>query len=761
MNSNIALYSKCKITPEKNFKVDDIEDYLTSIEGAYFYTHKVQYFKHALKVTCRVNFDQSFLYIGNSTTNFNYAKVYEGTIAQTNIHYYFIVNKRWISETCLELELEMDTLNTLKTLVSLSSKTMILREHKNRWKNAGEPGLYLPKIDLYSEGINAILFKTKETPLYEYFDDDFVLGSFYLIYRSADADEQGNAIGAVNVFCCGDDRIEVNVSASGGYSGTITWNDLDAGYGDTFIIYGGDITSNVGAKVTFTLWKTKKESQEVTFEIENSSQAIICSRKHIYHGYVDNNGFHTISEAYYRAITGKQFDNFEVEKVHVARQVGSSVLLSDLTPTYIREEHPMSLIEQWTTINSYLEAITSIDRTDPKLVKIVKLPYRPLTFNLNSNGVLVSIPDGWVFEQNISGFPSMLKLKDGNNLTKCLKRNLFLATDDDNYESPYDVLEYETQDDRGKLVARNDNYETKLKNSDYLLQKMVYDSFSFEFKAELMETDGGPTMLNVNFDVTLTLSSKFMFEFPLTTFNSGLKMDNQDYSGIMYVARNNEVPLFNSAYLNYVRTGYNYDIKTRNRQLASSIVGGTLATIGAIGSFVSSIYTGGIGITAGIGLATTATKSFYNAISRTAQNDQNIAEKLHTTQMQGISVAGADDVDLMSEYTDDNKAKLVMYEVTPKMKKALCDLFYYCGYIAGYQGIPNETSRKVFNFVQADILFNVMQYNVSNDLLDDYKKKYSDGVTIIHHYTLKDANNQNVRGWDFEQQYENWETTLS
>ena len=62
--------------------------------------------------------------------------------------------------------------------------------------------------------------------------------------------------------------------------------------------------------------------------------------------------------------------------------------------------------------------------------------------------------------------------------------------------------------------------------------------------------------------------------------------EQEDYDRLIYVNRNNEVSTYDNAYLNYIRTGYNYDVKNKNRNIASSIlgmltgVGGTTLDIG-------------------------------------------------------------------------------------------------------------------------------------------------------------------------------------
>ena len=766
--SEIVLYENCAIMPEKNFKVDDLEDYLATLTS--FPYSSAQIIKHNLDLTIKITKQENNLEIKQfplleaeiTLPNYNYCKIRNKERISNAVQppfqyfYYFIVDKRWISSEAIELTLRMDTLNSLKSYVSLSEKTTILRQHKNRWKNASSPELYLPVVDLYSEGIEPVLFKKQEVDLYQQEDDEFVEGNWYLIYRSHTDDENS----PIDILLCGDSDIPVDVSAVSGYTGNFNLSiDRDAGYDPSYVIYGGD--ANIGCKMTFKYWTSRKEYDYASFTITASNQCIFLTRRRIYFGTVDASGY-TITHWYeYTSLANKSFEEVEFEGIKCLRQdIPNSVLIparpTNLTTTIISSMHENSKIKNYVGAQGTIEPIDAVNRTDPKLLKIIKLPYRPLNFSFNASGVLTSLPAGWTYEGTLVDFPHMLRYTE-ENTTKALSHNFFLFGDDE-YESPYEILEYESQSNRGKRISKSDHYETKLLHSDYLVQKFVYDSFAFNFRAELMDTDGAPQTLYTTFSVSLTMSSKFMFQFPLTTFGSGLKLDTQDYSGMAYVVRNNELPIFNSAYLNYIRTGYNYDIKTRNRQLSSNIVLGSLSLIGAVASAVGG---GPLGTAGAIGLGVNALSKFTSTAFSTAQADQNIAQKLKTAEMQGLSVAGSDDVDLMSIYTNDNKAKLIKYEVSDRMKKAMFDLFYYCGYIAGYQGVPNETTRKVFNFVQAEIVFNTLNYNIPAKLLEDYRSKYHDGITIIHHYTLKNNDNVDVRGWDFEQQYENWETSTA
>ena len=67
------------------------------------------------------------------------------------------------------------------------------------------------------------------------------------------------------------------------------------------------------------------------------------------------------------------------------------------------------------------------------------------------------------------------------------------------------------------------------------------------------------------------------------------------------------------------------------------------------------------------------------------------------------------------------------------MKTALENLFHYCGYAAETSGIPDETSRCWFNFVQADI--EILNTNGTPVwAIDEIKGRYGAGLTILHKY---------------------------
>ena len=180
--------------------------------------------------------------------------------------------------------------------------------------------------------------------------------------------------------------------------------------------------------------------------------------------------------------------------------------------------------------------------------------------------------------------------------------------------------------------------------------------------------------------MTSTINSRFLFTFNEYT-TDGKALNN--YDNIMYVARNNEVTIYTSAYMSYLKNGYNYDVKSKQRTEVGTWVGFGVTTIGAVASFAS-----GVGSGAGVVLAASAAAQLVNAVNHTAQAEANQSQKLQQLRMQANSVYGADDVDLMTKYTG-NIAKLMLFKVSDRLKNCLYNLFFYTGYTLEAQGIPN------------------------------------------------------------------------
>ena len=400
-----------------------------------------------------------------------------------------------------------------------------------------------------------------------------------------------------------------------------------------------------------------------------------------------------------------------------------------------------------------LDTIDEVDRTDAKNIKLIKLPYVPYNFSFTGTTMKIVDDDKWELvqlTQSGGGVIYVLKLKDittklnseinssylnehplrnlyRNNLTTLNPQNTTLRSADTDY-----------------------NNESKLFNSEFYRPTYVYDSFQYVVQLEKCNMSyyitNGVTSFYIDFDVTRTINSKFMFTFKTLS----LRNATENYAKYMPIARNNEEVLYNVPYINYIRTGYNYDIKNRNLSNLSNVVGLGLSTAGMVASFVvPSAPLKALGIvTSLISMA----MSVKNTISAAVSNQMSIDRKLQETKMQTASVSGSDDVDLMSVYAE-NRLKYLVYEPTAIMKNMLYNLFFFAGYNSQRMGLPSHNTRLNFDYLECDAVIEKTA-NIPDDCLSELINSFKNGVTYIH------KTNRTTDKWDFEQKYENWEKSL-
>lgn len=441
----------------------------------------------------------------------------------------------------------------------------------------------------------------------------------------------------------------------------------------------------------------------------------------------------------YRRTIG-QYDNIVINSSEKKFAIYDTELITNATETYRKYSDSTYWSSHNIQFNSKepiqvtLKSIDDIDRTQSTLIKIINIPYLPLEhngliFNLNSNytidtkGIKVLGADK-VFESTLYEYSPM-------------NEHLLVTTRDISTSGSPDL--------------RNDALESKIYNSEFFTPKFVYDSFSYNFNLENVDVNfiDFASSLKINYKVTNTINSNMLF-----TFDVPLKRSTSDYDNICLVRRNNELPIYNSQYINYVRTGYNYDKKNKDLNLLKGMTS-TVATTG-IGALAGAQKGGFAG--AAIGAIGGLMTGLTNTIFAQVQADNAIKQKLEETSRQAISVNGSDDIDLLNTYTDGNKAKFVTYDCSERTKQSILDLFYYGGYSDNIQEVPNLNTRLWFNFIQCEPVFNEETTTPYYEFLEDIKRRYSEGVTVYHRNDY--GTEANPIKYDWDQIYENWEVSL-
>ena len=132
-HSVITLWRLTGLLPDHNYVIEDIQSYL----GEGIKIDPFQFLELKPKMTIKIQKGQQFLQF-NGDFNFDYCHITRtGYGFDDSGAYYFVVDKRWKSKDCLELDLEMDVLNSFEwdAHYTVSDKTLVKRQHKNRFSN--------------------------------------------------------------------------------------------------------------------------------------------------------------------------------------------------------------------------------------------------------------------------------------------------------------------------------------------------------------------------------------------------------------------------------------------------------------------------------------------------------------------------------------------------------------------------------------------------------------------------------------------------
>ena len=398
--------------------------------------------------------------------------------------------------------------------------------------------------------------------------------------------------------------------------------------------------------------------------------------------------------------------------------------------------------------DSVIDGVDKVDRTDSKNIKLIKLPYCPYNFTINSDKLHTNGNLDWDYaEVTQSGGGKLLCLKLKKMSTKLHTDITWLSGD----YRPFMPL-HVTMSSPSDTQLRQSMDDSKIYHSEFYKPTYYYDSFSFAIQLEKCVVASYHDIteynyLKLRFDVTSTINSRFMFTFNNYYINYG----EQNYAKNLIIVRNNEEVLYNVAFINYVRTGYNFDQKAKT---LTNIANWTGVGLGAV-SIGASLLAPSVPLkVAGVvGAVVSMATSIKSAVSTSIQSEQTLQNKILQTQNQTSSVAGSDDVDLMSVYAE-NRLKYLIYQPMPNMKNLLNDLFFYAGYNSGRMGLPNHNTRVNFDYLECDAVLESAGANLPQEIIDEIKNCYKVGVTFIH------KTSRTTDKWDIEQKYENWENSI-
>ena len=717
-----------------------------------------QYVKHGLNISIKIDANQVIINKDIPDYPYNYVSITNSDDGRT--FYYFIMDIEWVSQNTVRFILSIDSIATFWDDLDFNEKTTILREHKDRFyqKDIIDAGATLVrKIDEESEGINPIQVKQSELTITDANIDDL---SWYLIYKTEQDASKLNE-NPVKCYLCASEDLKID-QATGDTS--ITLGNLNKNY--TYFFLDTENNTNSGFSVTTTSTNTFTLD-----EVSGGSTAKVLVIRYdnteakwfVGSLFYDNNDVYTknkrilyvdsvvltfingLTQGYYYAVNKNITDYYEYR------------YLATISNRYLTG----------TSGDVYIKSIKTLDKTDTTIMKIINTPYCPINMTKTNN--IWSFPNTWEYSRE----QQYLKLKDLDSEFLRSIRTLTLPN------TTYKII------DTTKLTGlRNNDLESKIYHSDITSLSFIYDSFLKSYRREACITNDEEPVVEIKFKQSNNIISNMLFDF--TPGANQEYKQIEAFENILPCTRNNEVTIYSSDYLNYMRTGYNFDKKANSLALTQNIIN---TIIGASGAGISVglnrrtelakaknnradiTFTGNaesdylkvvnaayarkreeatvnsIATNQMVGLGINAGQAAANTIFQALQQANSLKAKQANLAIQKASVSGSDDLNLMKYYSGN---KLVMYEFGPidVVKNNICDIFYYTGYAVNKQEMPNMFSRSNFNFIQCDPIFTTASTNkFIKPYLEDIKLRFNLGVTVYHNADDFDQVKENLEVW--------------
>lgn len=716
MHSTITLYAAPYLAPEKNFIVENIEDYLNTYNKGLMSIANFQYQRLEREKVIKIAASQTLA--SSDVFPYNYVKIENESNAGDpfeNAAYYFIVGYEQRGENTIALSLQLDVLNTFYDFYKtrFDESTYIRRAHKNRFRVYGNDGQVVtlsPIFDHVPEGDSPQLFE--KTNRRRVITDDRGMTDvnyFYLIYRTSQD-------GAPCIDFCADREIKIGERETG--------PAYELAYSD---MADGRYYYLVGPS-SFTIKANSPGIADRSYTVTNGYAVIWKAGGALNWRVSDASQFVNDSQA-----TGQFVTNPSFRVTNGARLYFNSTLTGDASQ--IRGF-------SYTTINAgtggdiMLSSIAALDRTDSRIVKVIECPYCPVNFTYDEDTAVYTFDH--FTQKSPEGFLRTYDLQ-------ARLPSVTLGSLDLRYVVTEEVETAQITQPSIPVLE-----DPKLKTSPYFMPILFYDNFQLPIRLEdfsVMPRQTGGITLAVRYKQSSDISSALCF-YAVPAGGRTFRRNRQAerYEPYMPVTRNNEIPLYSSDYLNYLRNGFNYDKKKQEQALGQQATMAGIQAIASLLSFALAVPTGGISAAAGIGLAAGAVGSAASLAFNKKEGEDALAQKINQLKAQSFRVSSVDDLDLLKTYSD-NKLFYTEVSITNEEHDAKNKAFREYGYSVGRNGKPDDfdgqdllNSRRYYNFLQCDPVFilpigqQVGRRGLTGvvEYAPDIAEKFSAGVTIWH-----------------------------
>ena len=692
-------------------------------------------FKLEPELEIKLEMDSAFA-IPVNVEDYDYAIVQaDGGAGRTNKLPYFIDKIDRVSDQVVRVRLLFDELNFMSAIGSadgiasfLSDRTRVTREHKDRFAKSKTGKSYLPIIDRFPEGISGNFHRTSKEAIELSENVKTGKGFDWTAFYFSDGTDASSPISSFLVadeplfqktLKAGEDTLSVNQSTGypnsssvyfclcEAYSTKVAFNQLSSQ--NTRVVTLGE-TAQIDGRDCIVL------AARVWYDYKSATST---SGAYLYKLWYDKNGLFVKEEQ----VGGIENLLNNITAPKCARVFSGTSARPTSMAAILRLPTLESFFKKDMDDLDRIVAESDIDRTALGLKKAICLPYRP--FDRDDAGYL---PEGCFV---VAGKILLASASLESTISFTPKgRELYLPN----------MSAKPTEATDGKATALQ--LEPKVFSSEFRFSKLVYDSFSIVLKGEDCYFNTNLSEIgNDKIVFKFFASPSMVSEFDLTLYSwPGYSAEefilspvwSEDYPLHLIINRNNETPVYTSAYLDYLRTGYNYDLKSQAVQLGMQGLGIAISAINAGVGIAATFATGGLAAPYAVSAATGFASSIANIGKTAAENQRGNAQRLKELQAQGASVAGNSDFAVSKRYTK-NRVSLETYSVEPRLIASARSFFYLKGYATDEIKAPSCHSRAHFDFIECEPVFQPEALSLFPKwMLELIADDLRQGVTVMH-----------------------------
>lgn len=709
-------------------------------------------FKLEPELEIKLEMDSAFA-IPVNVEDYDYAIIEADATTRSLMLPFFIDKIDRVSDQVVRVRLLFDELNFMSAIGSadgigiyLSDRTRVTREHKDRFAKSKTGKSYLPIIDRFPEGISGNFRRTSkeaiELPENVKTGKGFDWTAFYF-------SDGTDASSPISSFLVADEPLFQKTKKAA--KDTLAYADIPE-YVSLYFALPEASDKTVEAFVATGYDGTRTITLGEEADIEGRHCVVMAARiwtgrkdgatflyTYFFKEWYDKNGLFVKEEQ-----VGIGLDRMvKIEGPRCARVFSGASAWPTSMAAILRLPTLTAFFKKDVDDLERIVAESDIDRTALGLKKAICLPYRP--FDRDGSGYL---PEGCFV---VAG--KILLARDD------LESTISFTPKGRDFMLPA-MNTKPTEATDGKATALR--LEPKVYSSEFRFSKLVYDSFSIVLKGEDSYFNSNLSEIGNDKIVFKFFASPSMvseFDFSLYSWPGYSASEfilspvwTEDYPLHLIINRNNETPVYTSAYLDYLRTGYNYDLKSQAVQLGMQGLGIAISAINAGVGMAATFSPWGLAAAPyAVSAATGFASSIANIGKTAAENQRGNAQRLKELQAQGASVSGNSDFAVSKRYTK-NRVSLETYSVEPRLIDSARSFFYLKGYATDEIKAPSCHTRAHFDFVECDPVFTPEALSLFPKwMLDLIADDLRQGVTFLH---------QVAGDYDIAQQSSNYELSV-